>query len=275
VPGPYQTVFRQADTLTRRAGKEALPAALILVLLIGGWEIAVRVMDIQPVILPAPSRVATALWDNRGLLYSDMVVTIKEILVGFALGFVGGVVLAGLIVYSRTLDRALYPLAVASQTIPVFAIAPLLVIWFGFGMLPKVLVAALIIFFPITVNTVEGLRSAEPEMIALLRSLGASHWQIFRLIQIPASLPYVVAGTQVGIAYSVIGAVIGEWVGSTNGIGARMISANSLLQTDLVFASIVVLSLVALTLFLAVALISRLAFPWRSLAASQHSQGGR
>ena len=251
------------DGVGRRILRDAGPVSVLLVLLIGGWEIAVRALHTQDVILPAPSRIAQTIWDNFGLLSGDMGHTLVEVMLGFALGFGGGVLIAALIVWSKTLERALYPLAVASQTIPVFAIAPLLVIWFGFGILPKVIVAALIVFFPITVNTVEGLRSAEPDSIKLLRSLSASRWQIFRLIQVPASLPYVLAGTQVGIAYSVIGAVIGEWVGSTKGIGARMLSANSLLQTDLVFAAIVVLSVVALALFVLVSLAGRLLLPWK------------
>jgi len=263
LPNIYETVAAQAATGSRRLWQNAAPVAAILAVAIVGWELAVSIWDVRDVILPAPSQIASTVWEERSLLASDMLVTLKEVALGFTLGLTAGVTLACLIVYSRVLERALYPLAVGSQTIPVFAIAPLLVIWFGFGVWPKVIVAALIVFFPITVNMVEGLRSAEPEAISLLRSLSASRWTIFRMVQIPASLPYLLAGTQVGVAYSVIGAVIGEWVGATEGIGARMLSANSLLQTDLVFAAIAVLSIVTLTLFVLVNVLGRLLMPWK------------
>lgn len=248
--------------LGSQVGK-VLPAVALLAMIFGAWQLAVHIFDINPTILPAPSEILKTAWESRDILWSDFKVTIVEVLVGFAIGFVCGVLLAALIASSSVLERSLYPLAVGSQTIPIFAIAPLLVIWFGFGLLPKVIVVALIVFFPITVTTVEGLRSAEPEMIALMRSLPASRWQIFRMIQIPASLPYVVAGTQVGVAYSVAGAMIGEWVGATEGLGARMLAANSLLRTDLVFAAILVLSLMALALFVLVIVIGRLVTPWK------------
>ena len=253
---------RRGSAAVRELG-EMLPAAAIVLAAIVLWQVAVAVFDVKDVILPPPTQIAKTLWEQRSLLASDTLFTLRNVLVGFAVGWIGGVALAAAIVASRVLERALYPLAVGSQTIPVFAIAPLLVIWFGFGMTPKVIITALIVFFPVTVNTVEGLRSADNEMIALMRSLSASRWQIFRIVQIPAALPYVIAGTQVGVAYSVIGAVIGEWVGSTNGIGARMLSANSLLQTDLVFAAIVVLTVMALVLFVLVTLLGRWLTPWR------------
>jgi ABC-type nitrate/sulfonate/bicarbonate transport system permease component len=258
-----RTVTRQTNLARQRFTRDVLPALLLLALIIGGWETATHVFGIHPVVLPAPSLIGRTIAADWSLLVSNMLFTLWEVLLGFGIGFAVGLILAILIVYSPALERALYPLVVASQTIPVFAIAPLLVIWFGFGIWPKVLIAALIVFFPICVNEVEGLRSAEPEMIDLLRSLSASRWHIFRLVEFPASIPYLLAGTQVGIAYSVIGAVIGEWVGSNRGIGELMLSANAMIRTDRVFAAIVVLSVVALSLFVGVALISRLLMPWK------------
>ncbi len=258
-----RTTASQIELVRKRIAVNYMPAILLLVVIIAGWESAIHVFDIHPAILPAPSRIVTTIFADWSLLASNMVYTLWEVLLGFAIGFITGLVLAILIVYSPVLERALYPLVVASQTIPVFAIAPLLVIWFGFGIWPKVLISALIVFFPICVNEVEGLRSAEPEMINMLRSLSASRWRIFRLVEMPASIPYLLAGTQVGIAYSVIGAVIGEWVGSNRGIGYLMLAANAMIRTDRVFAAIVVLSVVALALFVIAGFMSRVLMPWK------------
>jgi len=260
-----QTRTQQVNLIWQKVGRDLLPAAVLLLVIMGGWELSVRIFKIHPVIMPSPSHIAQVIFQDWTLLWSNMAFTLVEVLLGFGVGFLTGFVLAILIVYSPTLERALYPLVVASQTIPVFAIAPLLVIWFGFGVWPKVIITALIVFFPICVNEVEGLRSAEPEMIDLLRSLKASRWKRFRLVEFPASIPYLLAGTQVGIAYSVIGAVIGEWVGSNRGIGALMLSANAMLRTDRVFAAIIVLSVVALVLFVGVALLTRWLTPWKRL----------
>lgn len=261
-----RTTANQIDLVRKRIAVNYMPAILLLVVIVAGWEAAIPVFDIHPAILPAPSRIVTTIFTDWSLLASNMVYTLWEVLLGFAIGFLTGLVLAILIVYSPVLERALYPLVVASQTIPVFAIAPLLVIWFGFGIWPKVLISALIVFFPICVNEVEGLRSAEPEMINMLRSLSASRWRIFRLVEMPASIPYLLAGTQVGIAYSVIGAVIGEWVGSNRGIGYLMLAANAMIRTDRVFAAIVVLSVVALSLFVIAGLMSRVLMPWKYIS---------
>ncbi len=258
-----RTVTQQSNLVRQRFARDVFPALILLLVILGGWEIATIVLGIHPVILPSPSRIVQTIVKDWGLLYTNMLFTLWEVLLGFGIGLAVGLILAILIVYSPVLERTLYPLVVASQTIPVFAIAPLLVIWFGFGVWPKVLIAALIVFFPICVNEVEGLRSAEPEMIDLLRSLSASRWTIFRLVEFPASIPYLIAGTQVGVAYSVIGAVIGEWVGSSRGIGQLMLAANAMIRTDRVFAAIVVLSVVALALFVGVALLSRLLMPWK------------
>jgi ABC-type nitrate/sulfonate/bicarbonate transport system permease component len=261
-----QLLITEAETrgqLFWKYTRNLLPASILLILILLGWEVVTHVFDIHPVILPAPSRILQVIFTEHSLLVDDMLFTLQEVLLGFAIGFIAGLVLAIMIVYSPILERSIYPLVVASQTIPVFAIAPLLVIWFGFGILPKVLIAALIVFFPICVSEIEGLRSAEPEMIDLLRSLSTSRWKIFRLVEFPASIPYLMAGTQIGIAYSTIGAVIGEWVGSNKGIGELMLAANAMLRTDLVFAAIVVLSVVTLALFISVSVVSRLLMPWR------------
>jgi ABC-type nitrate/sulfonate/bicarbonate transport system permease component len=248
----------------RRAWWLILPAVGLLVLLCGIWEFYVRVKHVQPVILPPPTKVATTLWDNRSTLGSDLLVTLKEIALGFFFGFAIGFASGILIVYSKVMERTLYPIVIASQVIPIFAIAPLLIIWFGFGITPKVIIAALIVFFPICVNMVEGLRSADQGIIDVMRSYGASELRIFRSIRLPASIPNLLVGTQVGITFAVIGAVIAEWVGADKGLGYRMVVANSQSETDLVFAAIITLAVVGVLLFALVRVIGDVAFPWQA-----------
>jgi len=227
------------------------------------WEAGVRVFGVPFYILPAPSRIAGVLITDQWLLLTQAAVTLEEVLLGFAIAFVIGIGLALLIFSSRTVERAVYPLIIASQTVPVFAIAPLLIVWFGYGMSSKIAMAALIVFFPIVVNTADGLRAADPDMVNLLVILGATPAQILLKIRAPAALPFVFSGTRIAVATSVIGAVIGEWVGATQGLGFLMIHANAQLHVDLVFAAIVYLSLMALGLFVLVSLVEWLALPWR------------
>ena len=239
------------------------PSALVgAVLLL--WQGAVQALGVPRWLLPSPTDIGAALIGSRDLLAFHGWVTLQEVLVGFALSFVVGVVLAVAIVYSRTLERAVYPFVIASQTIPVVAIAPILLIWFGYGLLPKVIVVALICFFPIVVNTVDGLRSVDPELVKLLRSMGASRRQIFMKAQVPASLPFLMSGTKVAVAVSVIGAVIGEWVGASSGLGYLMVRSASQFQTARVFASIVVLSVMGIALFQILAFSERFVIPWHT-----------
>jgi putative hydroxymethylpyrimidine transport system permease protein len=240
-----------------------VPPLILLGAILAAWEAAVRAFAIPFYILPAPSRIAGVLAADRALLAGEAAVTLGEVMLGFAIAFLVGVGLALLIFSSRTVERAVYPLVIASQTIPVFAIAPLLVVWFGYGIISKVVMAALIVFFPIVVNTVDGLRAADPDMVNLLVILGARPLEIVRRVRIPAALPFVFSGTRIAIATSVIGAVIGEWVGSTRGLGYLMIHANAQLHVDLVFAVIVYLSVMATALFWSVSLAEWMALPWR------------
>jgi putative hydroxymethylpyrimidine transport system permease protein len=247
----------------RGVAARIVPPVVLLALILAGWEGAVRAFAIPFYILPAPSRIAGVLVADRALLAGEAAVTLGEVMLGFAIAFVAGIVLALLIFSSRTVERAVYPLVIASQTIPVFAIAPLLVVWFGYGTVSKVVMAALIVFFPIVVNTVDGLRAADQDMVNLLVILGARPAAIVRRVRIPAALPFVFSGTRIAIATSVIGAVIGEWVGSTRGLGYLMIHANAQLHVDLVFAVIVYLSVMATALFWSVSLVEWAALPWR------------
>ena len=235
---------------------------LILGTLVGAWEAWVQVGDVPKWQLPAPSAIARELVDSRALLWDNTLVTIKEVALGFLAALGAGLALAALIAYSRILERSIYPIVIASQTIPIIAIAPLLLIWVGYGTTPKVIVVALISFYPIAVNTVDGLKSIDPDMVNMMRTLGSSRWQIFSKLQIPSSLPFMFSGIKIGISVSVIGAVIGEWVGASAGLGYLITYSQPLFLTSRVFAAIVVLAAMGLLLFALASLLERLMLPW-------------
>ena len=239
----------------------ALPAALILMAL-GVWEAAVRLFHVARWLLPPPSSIGAELLESRSLLLRHTWVTLEEVLLGFALALVVGIALAAAIAYSRIVERAAYPFVIASQTVPVIVMAPLLLIWIGYGIWPKIIVVVLISFFPIVINTVDGLKSADPDMLNMMRTLGASRWQLFIKVQAPSSVPFLFSGIRVAIALSVIGAVIGEWVGASAGLGYLMTRSAPQFLTDRVFASIFILSIMGISLFALVVMAERYALPW-------------
>ncbi len=251
--------------------------ALLLVLLIVVWELAVRAWaapDLIHKIYPLPSGIAEAMWSKSFLLLQNSWVTLQEILIGLSLALVLGFIVALLIFYSSTLERLLYPIIILTQNVPVFAIAPLLVIWMGFNIWPKVVVAALIAFFPMVVNTVDGLRSTEPDLIQLFKILGADRWQRLIHLRIPAALPLIFSGIKIGVTLSVVGAVVGEWVSSEVGIGGLgrlMMTEKRLLHVDTVFAAILWLALLGLMLFMAVSLLERWALRWKHAAEARYN----
>ncbi len=241
--------------------KWAAPAAL-LALLVGGWELLAKLGHVENYLLPAPSEVASALWEDRDLLAPDAWVTAREVLLGFGLALAIGVAIAILLHLSPVLRRAAYPLVVASQAIPVVVIAPILVIWFGFGITPKLIVIALICFFPIVVNTLDGLEGTDSDQVKMMRTLGASRFDLLRRLELPASLPFLFSGAKVAVAVAVIGAVFGELVGSDAGLGHAIQVGTAQLETARVFAAVLILSLMAIALFGLIALIERRAVPW-------------
>lgn len=243
------------------------PAALIAVL-VAVWEVAVRVSGVPTWLLPAPSDVARSLVYDRDMLLTNALVTLSEVLIGFALALCAGISLGIAVYRSATLDRVLYPIIIASQTIPIPAIAPLLLVWFGYGILPKVLVTALVGFFPIVVNTVEGLRSTDRDVVNLLRSFGASSGKVFRLAEFPSSLPFIFAGARIAVAVCVIGAVFGELVGAKAGLGYLMTRAIAQFETPRLVAAIVLLSIMGTGLFALIGQIERLVLPWRRLTTT-------
>jgi ABC-type nitrate/sulfonate/bicarbonate transport system permease component len=238
------------------------------ILLAGGfllWEVLVWLRDTPAWMLPPPSAIGQSLITDRAMLAEHTFATAQAALIGFGIAFLVGVGSAIAITSTRILERSLYPVIIATNAIPVIAIAPLLMIWFGYGLTPKIIVVALICFFPIAVNTIDGLRSVDREMVNLLRSLGASRWATFRLVRFPMSLPFVFSGTRVAAAVSVIGALVGEWVGSSAGLGYLMIRSASQFQTDRVFAAIAIAALMGIAMFIAISLLERWLVPWRRL----------
>ena len=249
-----------------KAGSQKLrdfapPFGLLLTLLLA-WEAIVLWRKVPDWILPAPSEIWLVSWQNALLLGPHIRQTLLEMILGLALSLVTGIALAAALDLSPWLRRALYPLLVISQTIPILALAPLLIIWFGFGIMPKVLIVALVCFFPIAVNTADGLSAAEPELLALLRAMGANRRQIWIKVRLPASLPYFFSGLRIAATYSVIGAVIGEWVGASQGLGIYMLRSANAFKTPQVFSTIAISSLISLVLFGLVFLAERMLLPW-------------
>jgi putative hydroxymethylpyrimidine transport system permease protein len=235
------------------------------------WEVLVWIRDTPAWMLPPPSAIGQSLIDDRAMLFEHSLATAQAALIGFGIAFMVGVGSAIAITSTPILERSLYPVIIATNAIPVIAIAPLLLIWFGYGLTPKIIVVALICFFPIAVNTIDGLRSVDREMVNLLRSLGASRWATFRLVRFPMSLPYVFSGTRIAAAVSVIGALVAEWVGSSAGLGYLMIRAGSQFLTDRVFAAIFIAAIMGITMFVAISLLERWLLPWRRLERERNT----
>lgn len=246
----------------RRPSPGVWPAALFGALVLLIWEAVTRVFDVDPRLVPSPTDVARALAERPGPLLQSAWLTLTEMLLGFSAGAIVGMAVGGLISYSRVVRSAVYPWLIVSQTIPIPAIAPVLVIWFGFSILPKVIVVALIVFFPVAVATADGLRAFDQEMVDLMRSFGASRARILREVQIPPALPYIFTGLKVAATLSVIGAVFGEWVGARGGLGYLLLLENRAVNTDGVFAVMFLLALLGVAFFGVVALAQRLAIPW-------------
>lgn len=273
-PGPRALATGPRAAPARRllaVAAQYLPAAALLVLLVAGWEAWVRAFDTKPYVLPAPSRIWSAFLEVRGTLPGHLRTTMAESLLGLAFAAVVGLALAVVIALVPLVRRVLYPLLVVSQTIPMVVLAPLLIVWFGFGMTPKVVVVALIGFFPIVVATVDGLTSADRELVALVRSMGARRLAVLRYVMVPSALPGFFAGLKIAAAYAVLGAVIAEYMGGSSGLGLFITRAQASFRIDRVFVAVVAVALASIALFAAVHLAARLATPW--LYASTPGEG--
>ncbi|HEY3522719.1 MAG TPA: ABC transporter permease [Candidatus Limnocylindrales bacterium] len=242
------------------------PAVGLIAALLVAWELAARLVGADPIVLPAPTRIAGALWDFRADAVHHALVTLQETLVGFAVSLVAAVLLAVAMDALPAVRRALYPLLVGSQTIPIVVLAPLFVIWFGFGVLPKVLVIVLVTFFPIVVALLDGFASVPPEAADLLTSYAATRGQTLRLLRWPAALPALFTGLRIAVAYAVIGAVFAEYVGAEDGLGIWMQTSQRAFRTDLVFGAVGIVAVLSIGLFVLVGGAERLVVPWRPAA---------
>lgn len=251
---------RFAESRIARIAAPLVFAALAL----GLWQLYCAVSGVSESSLPRPTVVAESLWRDWGDLGfgHSAWVTLREILLGYLLAIVLGVLLAVAIRSSPLVERALYPWLVVSQMVPIPALAPILVLWAGFGIWPKVIVIALVSFFPIAVNTIDGLRAVDPQLLRLLRTMRASAWQRFRHARLPAALPFVFSGLKISAALAVIGAVFAEWVGASEGLGHLILVLNNATNTPAMFAVIFLLALIGIALFAAVSLLQRLLLPW-------------
>ena len=245
---------------------KALPPLVLLTLILGVWETYVDSGGVDPLVLPAPHEIATAAWSNAGVLAANLRPTAEEVVLGVVLALASGFALAIAIHLSPLLRRAVYPLAVGSQAVPIAVIAALLIYWWGFGILPKLAVVALICFFPVLVTTVDGLASVDPEQLKLLRTLDASRWQTLRYAELPAALPAAISGARIALTVAVIGAYIAEsqtaTMGAYPGLGHEINADLTALQTSRAYAAAVVLFALAIACFYTLALLERRLAPW-------------
>jgi ABC-type nitrate/sulfonate/bicarbonate transport system permease component len=241
----------------------ALPPLAVLVALFVAWEVYVAASGINRVTLPAPSQIFEAALRNRALLWDHSLVTLKETVLGLGLSIAVAIGLALLVDSFAPARRALYPLLVGSQTLPVVVIAPLIILWFGFGLTPKVLVVTLYTFFPITVAFASGLAATSQEALVLMRTLGASRFKTLVLLKVPQALPYLFTGLRISVTYAMIGAVFAEWSGARDGLGIYILLMKNSFRTDMVLAAIFLISVLSLGLFLLVGIIEKAVVRWR------------
>jgi len=239
-----------------------MAAAAIVLVGLAAWEALVRLGAVDPLLLPAPTHVLEALWTDRDILAPDLAVTASEVLLGLAAAIAAGALLGVAMHVSEPARRALRPLVIGSQAVPVPVIAPLVVLVLGFGLAPKVLLIALVCFFPVAINLYDGLRDTDADARKLLRSLDASRWQTLRMLEAPSALPSAFTGVKIAAAVAVIGAVFAEWSGADAGLGHALLTANGQLATARAFAATLLLFLLAVSLYGAFALLERRVAGW-------------
>jgi putative hydroxymethylpyrimidine transport system permease protein len=238
------------------------PAAAIILAGVGLWQLILPLARVPEYLLPTPSEVAADMKTDWPVLAPALLVTLREIVLGFLISVAAGVGLAVLLHLLPRVRRAVYPLLIGSQTVPIIVLAPILVVMLGYGIEPKLAIVALVCFFPIVVNGIDGLRSVDGELIAMMRTLHASRWAIVRRVEFPAALPAIFSGMRIAATFAAIGAVFGEWSGSDQGLGYVMLAATPNLLTARIFAAIVLLTVIALALFGLVSLLERFFVPW-------------
>ena len=247
------------------------PPTLLVAVLLLAWQGVAALSVRNPQVLPTPGAVLSAGWGQRTVLWQNTMTTLRETLLGFALSLVVSWLLATAMDFSGPIRRAVYPLLVVSQTLPIIVIAPVFVIWFGFGLMPKLLLVALATFFPLAASLSAGFAAADGDAMRLLRSMGASRWQAFVKVRVPGALPYFFTGLRVAITYAVGGAVFAEYAGSINGLGIYIQQMQNGFRTDLVFASVAVIALLSVALFASTFVLERMVTPWRRHDSAQNS----
>lgn len=258
VPLTQPTLGARLRGIARRYGS----AALLLLALLVAWEVIVRAAHVPEYLLPAPTQVLADLKTDWVVLGPAMWVTLREVLLGFLIAAGAGIGLAVVLHLSGPLRRAMYPILIGSQTIPIVVLAPILVILLGYGILPKLVIVALICFFPIVVNGLDGLRGVDDDFIRMMRTLDATRWGIFRRVEFPGALPSIFSGLRIAATFAAIGAVFGEWSGSNGGLGYVMLEATPNLLTSRIFAAILILTVISLVLFGLVSVAERILVPW-------------
>jgi putative hydroxymethylpyrimidine transport system permease protein len=249
--------------------KRWLPPVLLALAVLGAWQLAASsgamadALGLESFLVPSPAEIAEAIWQNRSLLADNAWVTLREILLGFGCALLAGVAFAIAMHLSGLVLRATYPWIVASQTVPVLVLAPILVVWFGYGIGPKLAIVALVCFFPITVNVLDGLRSVDPEATKLMRTLYASRRQRFLRLEAPSALPGFFTGAKIAVVIAPIGAIFGEWVGADAGLGHQILQDNAQLEIARVFAAVAILGAIGIALFGLLALAERRVVTWR------------
>jgi NitT/TauT family transport system permease protein len=256
--------LREDPALYVRARPQALLIPLVFVLVVGSWEWVVRAWGVPAYLVPAPSTVGGALARGvrSGLYLSNFWVTLSEALLGFIIAGIVGIMLGAVIAQFRVVEQTFYPYLVAMQTLPKIAIAPLIIVWFGFGMSSKIIVAATVAFFPVLVNVIVGLKTIDAAKLDLMRSLRASRWQTFRLVTFPNALPFVFAGLDIAIVFSILGAIVGEFVGAQSGLGNLILQFNFALDIAGVFAVLILLSVMGVTLHLVMQAVQKRVIFW-------------
>jgi NitT/TauT family transport system permease protein/putative hydroxymethylpyrimidine transport system permease protein len=237
-------------------------AAVLVLVVLGAWEAAVQAGVVDSLLIPAPTEILQSLWEDRSILASDLATTTYEVVLGLLAAIVIGAALAVAMHLWGPVRRALRPLVIGSQAVPIPVIAPAIILVFGFGLAPKVLLVALVCFFPVTINLYDGLRDVDPDARKLLRTFDATRWQSLRFLEAPSALPSAFTGAKIAAAVAVIGAVFGEWAGSDSGLGHLLLTANGQLETARAFAATVLLFALAVLLYGLFALLERRVVSW-------------
>ena len=264
--------FRNLAVGLKTSAAYLFPPFLALLLAMLAWQLYVRLADKPEYLVPAPTRVISKMWEEPGFLAANAWTTTYEALAGFALGSAIAVVLAILMAHSRLLERSLYPIAVMVKVTPVVAVAPMFIIWFGFGVAPKIFIAALITFFPVLVNAVTGFRDVSPNALEFLRSVNASPIEILIKLRVPSALPYLFAAFKVSATLSVIGAFVAEWIGSSKGLGHVLALAHSTLDMRTLFAAVILLAIIGTVFVVIISLLERRLLFWHDSARHQNPE---